>query len=322
MKKTIILGLLVLFAFIACAGEKEAAGIYVKGNKIYAPDGEEIILRGVNKMFVWTDREGNSIPEIAKTGANSVRIVWTMKDGNYEGLDKLIEKCAANKMIPIVELHDATCKWDEELFKQLTAWWTAPEMIAIAKKHQKYLMINYGNEIGDWKTTVAGYNKKYTAAVKAMRKAGIHVPIIIDAGKCGQDMNNYYAGAEEILNADPDKNIIFSIHMWWTDNDENRVKDALESVSYTNAPLVVGEFAAYGIGCVKTIAYKAIMEHCAKNNIGWLAWSWGPGNSDCAEMDMTKDSKFTGLYGWGKEAAVDGEYSIKKTSKIPKFMAE
>ncbi len=295
-------------------------GIHVKGNKIFAPDGEEIILRGINKMFVWLDKEGEAIPEIAKTGANCVRIVWTMKDGDYQGLEKLIEKCAEYQMIPIVELHDGTCKWNEEIFKQITAWWTAPEMVKIAKKHRKYLMINYANELGDWRTTVDDYNKKYIAAVKALRKAGIHTPIVIDAGKCGQDINSYYTGGETILNADPDKNIIISVHMWWTDNDENRIKDAINSVSYTNAPLIVGEFAAYGMGCVQTIRYKTIMEECAKNKIGWLAWSWGPGNQDCPLMDMTKDNKFTGLYSWGKEAAIDGEFSIKNTSKIPEFM--
>src|SRR5690606_24248087 len=51
---------------------------YVQGAKLFDRCGEEVVLRGVNKMSVWTDRQGNDFSEIAKTGANSVRIVWTV----------------------------------------------------------------------------------------------------------------------------------------------------------------------------------------------------------------------------------------------------
>ncbi len=297
-------------------------GFYTEGKKILAPGGEEVVFRGINEMFVWTDKEGAKLPEIAKTGANCVRIVWTIKDGTKEELDKVITKCIANKMIPIIELHDKTCKWDDDVFKDLTAYWTDPEMVKIIQKHEKYLFINYGNEIGDWKVTSEEYSAKYSAAIKAMRKAGVHVPIIIDGAKCGQDMNFFYAVSEDINKADPDHNFIFSVHMWWTDNDPVRIQDAITTAAYTKVPLIVGEFAAMGVGCAANVAYKTILEECAKNNVGWLAWSWGPGNSDCALMDMTKDGKFDTLYGWGKETALDDKYSIKNTSKIPEYIKQ
>jgi peptidoglycan/xylan/chitin deacetylase (PgdA/CDA1 family) len=296
------------------------SGFYTEGKKILAPGGEEVIFRGIDSMFVWTDKEGATLPEIAKTGANCVRIVWTMKDGTREELDKVITKCIENRMIPIIELHDKTCKWDDSVFKDLTAYWTDPQTVKLIKKHEKYLFINYGNEIGDWQVVADDYTARYSSAVKAMRKAGIHVPIIIDAGKCGQDMNSYYACAEDISNADPDKNVIMSIHMWWTDNNPGRIQDAIMTASYVKVPMIVGEFAAMGVGCADNIAYKTIMEECAKNNIGWLAWSWGPGNTDCALMDMTKDGKYDTLYGWGKEAAITDKYSIKNTSRIPEYI--
>jgi peptidoglycan/xylan/chitin deacetylase (PgdA/CDA1 family) len=295
-------------------------GFYTEGKKILAPGGEEVILRGVNKMFVWTDKEGATLPEIAKTGANCVRIVWTTKDGTREELDELITKCIENKMIPIIELHDKTCRWDDDVFKDLTAYWTNPETVKIVKKHEKYLMINYGNEIGTWTVAAGEFEKKYSEALGTMRKAGIHVPVIIDSVKCGQDMNLFYSSAAAIRDADPDKNVIFSVHMWWPDNDPARIQDALTAASFVDAPLIVGEFAAMGIGCSNLIAYKTILEECAKTNTGWLAWSWGPGNKDCNLMDMTKDGKFDTLYGWGKEAALDDEYSIRNTSKIPEYI--
>ncbi|MCC7404320.1 MAG: hypothetical protein IT288_07975, partial [Bdellovibrionales bacterium] len=49
---------------------------YVDQGKLYDPCGEEVILRGVNKMAAFADRPGDSFPEIAKTGANTVRFMW------------------------------------------------------------------------------------------------------------------------------------------------------------------------------------------------------------------------------------------------------
>jgi mannan endo-1,4-beta-mannosidase len=37
------------------------------------------VLRGINKMIIWMDIDGDpSCSEIAKTGANAVRMVWLM----------------------------------------------------------------------------------------------------------------------------------------------------------------------------------------------------------------------------------------------------
>ncbi|MCE5300533.1 MAG: glycoside hydrolase family 5 protein [Spirochaetia bacterium] len=291
-------------------------GIQAKGRFLYDACGEKIILRGVNKMTIWTDRDKlEAFAEIAKTGANCVRIVWTTKDGTMAGLEKAVEKCAQHKMIPIIELHDYTCKWGDEAFNALTAYWTDNEIVAMVKKHEKYLIINYGNEMGDWQTDVEDYVKRYSEAIKKMRKAGIRVPVMIDAPKCGQDMNPFYAYFGDIYRADPAKNTIYSIHMWWPNSPPERVQDALMTASGMDNVIVCGDFAASGVGCAPGIPYKTILSECSKYEVGWLAWEWGPGNKDCSEMDMTKDNKFDSLYGWGKEVAVESEYSIKKTAK-------
>ena len=84
-------------------------GFRVEGRFLYDSQGEKTILYGINKMVVWMDKDGDpAFSEIAKTGANCVRIVWTMKDGTAEELDKAITNCRAEHMIPLIELHDAT----------------------------------------------------------------------------------------------------------------------------------------------------------------------------------------------------------------------
>jgi mannan endo-1,4-beta-mannosidase len=61
------------------------------------------------------------------------------------------------------------------------------------------------------------------------------------------------------------------------------------------------------------------MRYCQEKEIGWLAWSWGPGNSDCPQMDMTRTVAFDTLFDWGLEVAVTDPNSIKNTSVRPRI---
>ncbi len=320
-KKFFLAGVFVVVLFCPALADSQP-GFYVKENKIYAPGGEELIMRGVNKMFVWNDKEGTNMAEIAKTGANTVRIVWAIKDGTAEELDRLIGLCAGFGMVPMIELHDKKCKWDDDVFTELTAYWTSPEVVEVIKKHDKYLFLNYGNEIGDWRVGHLDFIEKYSKAVNDLRTAGIRVPIVIDGVKCGQDIDFYYIAAEEILKADPEKNIIYSLHPWWQEKTVERIQDALEHAKYVKVPLIIGGFAPFGANCSKGYRYDTVIEECEKRGIGWLAWSWGPGNSDCAAMDMTKDGMFKSLFGWGEEVALTSRYSIKNTSKTIEYMKQ
>ncbi len=82
------------------------------------------------------------------------------------------------------------------------------------KKHQEYLLINIGNEVGDGSVSDATFTKEYIKAVTRMREADIHVPLIIDGSSWGQDINKLQACGPAILEADPDHNLMFSAHLW------------------------------------------------------------------------------------------------------------
>ncbi len=92
-------------------------------------------------------------PEIAKTKANSVRIVWKTVDGNNNPsskaqLESLIQNCIEAKMIPIVEIHDATCDWTRKL-DMVIDYWMQPDMVTLVKKYEHALLVNIANEAGD-----------------------------------------------------------------------------------------------------------------------------------------------------------------------------
>lgn len=332
-KKSLIAFIFLLFVLVSCTttSENNQKSMYVKGRYLYDRAGEKVILKGVNEMVIWSkeDKTGErTFPEIKKTGANVIRIVWTTH-GSAEGLDSAITNCIKNEMIPMPELHDATGKL--EVVPSLVDWWTSPEMIKIIKKHEKYLLLNIANEAGSHDVIEEDFIKIYSDAISKIRSVGIIVPLIIDAPSWGQGIDMLQLTGPTLIEKDSIKNIMFSVHMWWPEEDgstDRIIRELQESVDM-NLPLIVGEFAPMGVACKRFIDYKTILEECTKHNIGWLPWSFGQvPNGDCKEMDMTLDGTFGNWqevedFGkWGEEVCITSPYSIKNTSVTPASIVE
>lgn len=318
---SLLTALLIVPIAANAATDSTHPGFRVEGRFLYDNTGEKVILYGVNKMCIWTDKDGvPSFSEIAKTGANCVRITWGV-DGSAEDLDTVIRNCRAEHMIPIIELHDATGDWSK--LPLLVNYWVRPDVVNVLKKHEKYLLVNIGNEVGQ-NVTETAFKTDYEAAVNKMREAGIHVPLVIDASSYGQDINMLQACGPYLISADPDKNLMFSVHMWWPymwGNTDQKVIDEIAESVEMNLPLIVGEF---GHKWDETengkIPYQTIMEQCYKNQIGYLPWEWGPGNNPQTFLDMTSDSTFATLNDYGKEVMLTNQYSVKNIAKRPASM--
>jgi mannan endo-1,4-beta-mannosidase len=299
------------------------AHFYVKGRFLYDRCGERVILRGINKMVIWTDPQGDTFSEIAKTGANTVRIVWTIKDHpGADQLDKILKRAEDARLIPIIELHDATGNLGK--VPEVVDFWIRPEIVGVLKKHEQTLLVNIANEAGGSGVQVDEFVDTYRTAITRLRAAGLSMPLMIDAPQWGQNIDVLQAAAPALLRADPGRNLLFSAHMWWVQGagsadpgSTKRITDELKESVDLGLPLVVAEFGHAGVGCSRFIDYKTILAETEKQKVGWLAWEWGPGNKDCAEMDMTTDGHFETLRGWGLEVAMTDPHSIQKTSKIP-----
>lgn len=294
----------------------EREHFYVEGRHLYDRCGEPVVLRGVNKMVVWRDPDGiPSFEEIARTGANTVRIVWTTEEPP-EAFDAALSEAVAQGLIPILELHDATGRW--ERLDTLVDYWTDPATVAVLRRHEPDLLVNIANEAGTHDVTDEQFVAGYTAAVRRMRAAGIRVPLMIDAAGWGRHVEQLLRVAPRLVERDPGANLLFSWHAWDTEGDQRaRVTEHLERAVAQEIPLVVGEFAHAEVGCKGQIPYRHILAEAQRLGIGWLAWSWGPGNSDCAAMDMTEDGTFETLHGWGEEVALTDPNSIRNTSVRP-----
>lgn len=292
---------------------------YVEHGRLFDPCGEELVLRGVNHPTMYVDPEGRALPEIAKTGANVVRLFWFGGHGVDIGkLEPLIEAAVSLGMLPMLELHDSTCTWE---LASVVRFWTEPAARALIARHRRHLLVNIANEPSppDDRAFVEGYR----AAIARMRGAGIDVPLIIDGGRCGRDYAQLLRHGRELLRADPHHNLIFSAHLYDPLARETYAQ-LFATARALQLPFIVGEFAnRVPPGCGAHIDYAALITEAQRAGIGWLAWSWGDDspdsvfNRDCDEFDMTRTFEHQTLFGWGREVSLTLPASIRNTARRP-----
>jgi hypothetical protein len=330
MRLKLICLLVLLSGFVSAQNVLKTSGRFIQ-----TPCGDTVLLRGVNKMFIWSDKTGEkTMAEIAKTNANCVRIVWAGtgkgRSGGERGaateLDEVIQRAVDNGMIPIPECHDATgSSWN--LMSEIVDYWTRLDILAVLKKHEAYSIINIANEAGEL-VPDEDWLKEYKIAITRIRKAGLKLPLMIDGDQWGQSTEKLFKFGKELIEHDPEHNIVFSFHPWWPSSRfgsetavVDRVYAEIEKSIELNLPLVIGEFAHHAPGCAEAIPHTDIMRIGAQKKIGWLAWSWGPGNSDCKEMDMTIDGTFATLRAdsWANDV-VNGPFGLNRTSQKSQYV--
>ena len=105
-----------------------ASGFHVNGSKLYDANGNEFIMRGINHAHAWyKGQESTVIPAIAQTGANTVRVA--LGDGDQWGYDdintlkNIISLCEQNKLVAVVEIHDATGSDDYSRLDNAVNYW-------------------------------------------------------------------------------------------------------------------------------------------------------------------------------------------------------
>ncbi len=322
LKKFHIIALLVASHF---AVYSQSTGMYVKDRYLFSANGDTVILKGFNAMIVYWDIHGDiNFPEIEKTGANCVRIFWNLAAPTPQpaDLDKVLANCIKHHMIPIISLWEATGKWDK--IQYCVDYWRSAEIAPILQKYEEHLLLNIANEPGDKAMADTVFRNTYSSAVNQLRTAGLHMPLIIDADGWGRHADAVLDNGPYLLEADPDKNLIFSWHLWdpanWGTGTVSEITRIINKAAATNICFIVGEFGPCEQcdKCTTTkINWEHMIEKAFQNDIGYLPWVWKW--TDCHAIVNNE----TGTYGswvnpgWGEEVAVKNRYSIQNTAKKP-----
>ncbi len=301
------------------AGRAEAAptGIRVSDGRVVEANGNDFVMRGVNHAHAWYPGRTGSIADIAAKGANTVRVVlssgdrWTRTTASE--VSALVGQCKANKVICVLEVHDTTGYGEDgaatTLDRAADYWISVKDAL---RGQEDYVVVNIGNEpfgnnnYGEW--TNATKN-----AIGKLRDAGFDHALMVDAPNWGQDWSGTMRdNAASVFASDPDRNTVFSIHMYGVYDTATEVRDYLNHFVANGLPVVVGEFGdRHSDGNPDE---DAIMATAQALGIGYLGWSWSGNGSGVEYLDMVNGFDANSLTAWG-DRIFNGSDGIAATSK-------
>jgi mannan endo-1,4-beta-mannosidase len=210
--------------------------------------------------------------------------IYSAKTSNYPGilkLEKIIQKCIEQKMIPMVELHDVTgnatsAGGDPNYLKLMAQFWADNVWLLI--KYRQYVIVNIANEwstngmMSDLNGGMHRWRNAYIESVRIIRNAGFSGTLVVDcpayaqhvaplttndyprSGDCsGCSISNTRTYAQNILSNDSRGNVMFSLHMyaeWATSvapaycgqDIKFNITTELQNIKNKGIPFLVGEF--------------------------------------------------------------------------------
>ncbi len=289
----------------------------VSGSKLLDAKGNEFVIRGVNNPHSWHYEQSMKwLSQLAELNVNCVRIVWQSKDKPSQ-LKKVIKNCVALQMIPMIELHDATGDTTTQKLLEMAAYFTQPAVKKVLLQYEKYLLINIANEWGDHNTTAEYWKESYQKAIALLRNAGYKTTLVIDAPGWGQDISAVQKYGKELLESDPEKNLLFDVHMYHSWNDAEKINKELQKTHDLSIPLIVGEFGYdfdKGFNNLKCrVDHTVILRKCHELQIGYMPWMWTGNNKENAWLDMAEFRGKNELTWWGRQI-FETEYGIRRNA--------
>ena len=307
-----------LLPVLGPAGEAEAAtGIRVSNGRVVEANGNDFVMRGVNHAHAWYTGRTGSIADIKAKGANTVRVVlasgqrWTRTSASE--VSGIVNLCKQNRLICVLEVHDTTGYGEQSgaaTLSQAADYWIGVKSALAGQEN--YVVINIGNEpFGN-----TGYDRwasETSAAIRKLRDAGFDHALMVDAPNWGQDWSNTMRNsASTVFNSDPDRNTIFSVHMYGVYDTAAEVQSYLNHFVSNRLPIVVGEFGHnHSDGNPDE---DAIMSTAQSLRIGYLGWPWSGNSSDVGYLDMVNNFNANSLTSWGTRI-FNGANGIASTSR-------
>jgi len=307
-------------------------GFRISGNQLLDANGNNFVMKGFSVPTAWftNDVNGNIANIRNRTGANCLRIVVTTSTSDA-AWQTSVTNCIANKMIPMVELHDVTGNNSPSELNRMAQFWASKASFLTRSDISRYILINIANEWGDWfmSATATGsvsrvtWRDAYITAVRTIRNAGIRTTLVVDAAGYGQDnrTQTLLSYASAVQASDIYHNCLFAIHMYceWKVGGNSPIS-LLAGVKNAGIPVIVGEFGFQHTegGSVCDINEGQVISNANSNGIGWLAWSWKGNGGGVEYLDLSNDWAGTSLTGWGN-TVINGSGGTKTASTASVF---
>ncbi|GAA2642586.1 hypothetical protein GCM10010399_90690 [Dactylosporangium fulvum] len=291
---------------------QDGVGLHVSGRNIVEANGNSFVMRGVSHPYAWKKEQRRSFADIKQLGANSVRVVLTSDIGADEVSD-VISTCKQHRLICVLENHDTTGYGDNDgaiTLDEAAGYWTGLKSVLAGQ--EDYVVVNIGNEpYGNSDTS--GWAAATSGAIRKLRDAGLKHLIMVDGPNWGQDWSGIMRGnAASVLDSDPQRNIVFSVHMYGVYDTASKVTDYYDAFQSAGLPLVVGEFGwKHTDGDVDE---DTIINEAQSRGIGYLGWSWSGNSGGVEYLDTAIGFDAGRLTSWGGRL-FNGANGIRATSK-------
>ncbi|MFF4195885.1 cellulase family glycosylhydrolase [Nonomuraea sp. NPDC001831] len=296
---------------------RAATGIHVSGTKILEGNGQEFVMRGTSHAHTWYPAQTKAFADIRSLKANTVRVVlsggrWSANSAS--DVAGVVSLCKQNKLICVLEDHDTTGYGEQSgayTLDQAADYWISVKS-ALAGQ-EDYVVVNIGNEPIGNNATTPGWAEATKAAITKLRANGIHHALMVDAPAWGQDWQNVMRdNAASVLAADPEKNTIFSVHMYGVYDTAAEITSYLDAFRTAGLPLVIGEFGfdhSDGDPDEDTIMAQAV-----SRGLGYLGWSWSGNGGGVEYLDQVTGFDVTRLTPWGQRL-FNGANGIAATAR-------
>jgi hypothetical protein len=306
----------------------DSAGFFVSGGRLYDRRGNDFVMRGINNPLAWFRNRNTGalawLQQIASTGANAVRLVWETDANDTQLLRDSIERSLQLRMVPMIEMHDVTGASTADGPASMARYLTETAAVKqILLDYEDSLLINIANE---WSGANNIYGPAYTDAINVFRSAGIRHTLVLDSNGFGQNANTVLNQGQTLLNADPQHNLLFSVHMYEQFRNAQTIRDTLQRAADAKLPFIVGEFGfQHGTdnqGKPIAIPYDVLLSESVRLGYGYLAWSW-TGNGDGVEyLDLTaRSGSASELSAWGN-GVINGANGIRMTAEPASIFLE
>jgi Cellulase (glycosyl hydrolase family 5)/Putative Ig domain len=259
-------------------------GLFVLNGKLYDSNGIEFRIRGVNLCHF--DSTPRSAPGIARSNANAVRIGLYLSSVATSTYVNTVQTYISDReiAIPTMFVVPGTSRGlsgshsTADLAAAVSNWVTNLPYYA---PQQQHLIINVANEWGP--ANSATWASAYESAIARLRGAGYSTPIMIDTGSWGEDFDDLLNYATQVFNSDPQKNIIFSLHLYYNASSAlaQNILPRLAALSTAHGMVfVVGEFGpGRNIGPAPTLVTpQQVIGAAEAAGMGWMGWAWDDNN--------------------------------------------
>jgi mannan endo-1,4-beta-mannosidase len=319
LRAAVVTVLAVLCSMLVHAPGAQSApvGLRVNGTRVVEANGSTFVMRGVNHAHVWYTGQTGSFADIKRLGANTVRVVLGsgQRWGPSTDVANVVSLCKQNRLICVLEVHDTTGYGDEgaaATLDQAVSYWISQRSALVGQEN--YVVINIGNEpFGNNAQVSATWTTATSNAIKRLRSNGFNHLIMADAPMWGQDWQGIMRdNARTVFNADPDRNTVFSIHMYGVYDTAAEINAYFDAFRNAGLPLVVGEFGHnHSDGNPDE---DTIMAQAQARGLGYLGWSWSGNGGGVEYLDMVTNFNPAQLTSWGQRI-FNGPNGIRQTAR-------